>query len=153
MAIERTLSILKPDALQSGVVGQIIAKFEEAGLKPVAMKMLQLTQKDAEGFYAVHRERPFFKSLVKYMTSGPVIVQVLEGENAVARNREVMGATDPAKAAEGTIRKLFAKSIEANSVHGSDSAENALMEIAFFFPQTELVQYEWTGKRTPARGS
>jgi len=153
MAIERTLSILKPDALQSGVVGKIIAKFEEAGLKPVAMKMLHLTQKDAEGFYAVHRERPFFKSLVQYMTSGPVIVQVLEGENAVARNREVMGATDPAKAAEGTIRKLFAKSIEANSVHGSDSAENARMEIAFFFPQTDLVQYEWTGKRPPVRGS
>jgi nucleoside-diphosphate kinase len=153
MATERTLSILKPDALQSGVVGKIIAKFEEAGLKPVAMKMLHLTQKDAEAFYAVHRERPFFKSLVQYMTSGPVIVQVLEGENAVARNREVMGATDPAKAAEGTIRKLFARSIEANSVHGSDSAENARMEIAFFFPQTDLVQYEWTGKRTPTRGS
>jgi nucleoside-diphosphate kinase len=153
MAIERTLSILKPDALQSGVVGKILTKFEEAGLKPVAMKMLHLTQKDAEGFYAVHRERPFFKSLVQYMTSGPVIVQVLEGENAVARNREVMGATDPAKAAEGTIRKLFGKSIEVNSVHGSDSAENARMEIAFFFPQTDLVQYEWTGKRTPTRGS
>ena len=153
MAIERTLSILKPDALQSGVVGKIIARLEEAGLKPVAMKMLHLTRKDAENFYAVHRERPFFKSLVQYMTSGPVIVQVLEGENAVARNREVMGATDPAKAAEGTIRKLFAKSIEANSVHGSDSAENARMEIAFFFPQTDLVQYEWTGKRPPVRGS
>jgi nucleoside-diphosphate kinase len=153
MAIERTLSILKPDALQSGVVGKIIARLEEAGLKPVAMKMLHLTRKDAEGFYAVHRERPFFKSLVQYMTSGPVIVQVLEGENAVARNREVMGATDPAKAAEGTIRKLFGKSIEVNSVHGSDSAENARMEIAFFFPQTDLVQYEWTGKRTPTRGS
>jgi nucleoside-diphosphate kinase len=152
MAIERTLSILKPDALQSGVVGKIIAKFEEAGLKPVAMKMLHLAPKEAEAFYAVHRERPFFKSLVQYMTSGPIIVQVLEGENAVARNREVMGATDPAKAAEGTIRKLFAKSIEANSVHGSDSAENARMEIAFFFPQTELVQYEWTGKRPPVRG-
>jgi nucleoside-diphosphate kinase len=153
MAIERTLSILKPDALQSGVVGKIIARLEEAGLKPVAMKMLHLTRKDAEGFYAVHRERPFFKSLVQYMTSGPVIVQVLEGENAVARNREVMGATDPAKAAEGTIRKLFGKSIEVNSVHGSDSAENARMEIAFFFPQTDLVQYEWTGKRPPVRGS
>jgi nucleoside-diphosphate kinase len=153
MAIERTLSILKPDALQSGVVGKIIAKFEEAGLKPVAMKMLHLTRRDAEAFYAVHHERPFFKSLVQYMTSGPVIVQVLEGENAVARNRDVMGATDPAKAAEGTIRKLFARSIEANSVHGSDSAENARMEIAFFFPQTDLVQYEWTGKRPPVRGS
>ena len=147
MAIERTLSILKPDALQSGVVGKILTIFEEAGLKPVAMKMLHLTQKEAEGFYAVHRERPFFKSLVAYMTSGPVIVQVLEGENAVAKNREVMGATNPANAAEGTIRKLFAKSIEANSVHGSDSPENARMEIAYFFPQTELVQYEWTGKR------
>ena len=143
MAIERTLSILKPDALQSGVIGKILTKLEEAGLKPVAMKMLQLTQQEAEGFYAVHRERPFFRSLVHYMTSGPVIVQVLEGEDAVARNREVMGATDPAKAAAGTIRKLFAKSIEANSVHGSDSAENAKTEIAYFFAQTELVRYEW----------
>ena len=143
MAIERTLSILKPDALQSGVVGKILAKFEEAGLKPVAMKMLQLTQPEAEGFYAVHRERPFFRSLVQYMTSGPVIVQVLEGENAVARNRDVMGATNPANAAEGTIRKLFAKSIEANSVHGSDSADNARVEIAYFFAQTELVKYDW----------
>ena len=143
MAIERTLSILKPDALQSGVVGKILAKFEEAGLKPVAMKMLQLTQPEAEGFYAVHRERPFFRSLVQFMTSGPVIVQVLEGENAVARNRDVMGATNPANAAEGTIRKLFAKSIEANSVHGSDSADNARVEIAYFFAQTELVKYDW----------
>ena len=146
MAVERTLSILKPDALQSGAIGKILAKFEEAGLKPVAMKMLQLTQKQAEGFYAVHRERPFFKNLVQYMTSGPVIVQVLEGENAVARNREVMGATNPANAAEGTIRKLFAKSIEANSVHGSDSAENAKTEISYFFAQTELVRYEWARK-------
>ena len=105
--------------------------------------MVQLTQGEAEGFYAVHRERPFFKDLVKYMTSGPVIVQVLEGENAVLRNREVMGATNPANAAEGTIRKLFAKSIEANSVHGSDSQENARVEIAYFFAQTELVKYEW----------
>jgi nucleoside-diphosphate kinase len=143
MAIERTLSILKPDALQSGVIGKILTKLEEAGLKPVAMKMLHLKQQEAEGFYAVHRERPFFRSLVQYMTSGPVIVQVLEGEEAVARNREVMGATDPAKAAAGTIRKLFAKSIEANSVHGSDSAENAKAEIAYFFAQTELVRYEW----------
>lgn len=143
MAIERTLSILKPDALQSGVIGKILAKFEEAGLKPVAMKMLQLTQREAEGFYAVHRERPFFKSLVTYMTSGPVIVQVLEGENAVAKNREVMGATDPAKATDGTIRKLFARSIEANSVHGSDSLDNARTEIAYFFAQTELVKYDW----------
>jgi nucleoside-diphosphate kinase len=143
MAIERTLSILKPDALQSGVIGKVIAKLEEVGLKPVAMKMLHLTQTEAEGFYAVHRERPFFKSLVQYMTSGPVIIQVLEGDNAVARNREVMGATNPANAAEGTIRKLFAKSIEANTVHGSDSAENARTEISYFFAQTELVRYDW----------
>jgi len=143
MAVERTLSILKPDALQSGAIGKILAKFEEAGLKPVAMKMLQLTQKQAEGFYAVHRERPFFKSLVQYMTSGPVIVQILEGENAVARNREVMGATNPANAAEGTIRKLFAKSIEANSVHGSDSPETARTEIAFFFSPGDIVKYDW----------
>src|SRR5256885_12774851 len=141
MAVERTLSILKPDALQSGVIGKILGKFEEAGLKPVAVKMLQLTEKLAEGFYAVQRERPFFKSLVQYMTSGPVIVQVLEGDNAVARNREVMGATNPANAADGTIRKLFAKSIEANSVHGSDSADNARIEIGYFFAQTELVKY------------
>src|SRR5256886_8969881 len=143
MATERTLSILKPDALESGAIGKILAKFEEVALKPVAMKMLQLTQPEAEGFYAVHRERPFFRSLVQYMTSGPVIVQVLEGENAVARNRDVMGATNPANAAEGTIRKLYAKSIEANSVHGSDSVENARIEIAYFFAQTELVKYEW----------
>jgi nucleoside-diphosphate kinase len=143
MAIEKTFSILKPDALQSGVVGKILSVFEQAGLKPVAMKMLHLTQQQAEGFYAVHRERPFFKDLVKYMTSGPVIVQVLEGENAVAKNREVMGATNPANAAPGTIRKLFAKSIEANTVHGSDSQENAKIEIAYFFAQTELVKYDW----------
>ncbi|TMB34129.1 MAG: nucleoside-diphosphate kinase [Deltaproteobacteria bacterium] len=143
MAVERTLSILKPDALQQGVIGKILTKLEEAGLKPVAMKMMHLTRPEAEGFYAVHKERPFFKSLVEYMTSGPVIVQVLEGENAVAKNREVMGATDPAKAAEGTIRKLFAKSIEANSAHGSDSAENARNEIAWFFAQTDLVRYDW----------
>ena len=143
MAVERTLSILKPDALQSGVIGKILTKFEEAGLKPVAMKMLQLTQPQAEAFYAVHRERPFFRSLVQYMTSGPVIVQVLEGENAVARNRDVMGATNPANAAEGTIRKLFARSIEANTAHGSDSVENAKIEIAYFFSQTELVKYDW----------
>src|SRR3989454_4244135 len=143
MATERTLSILKPDALQSGVIGKILTKLEEAGLKPVAMKMKQLTQPEAEGFYAVHRERPFFRSLVQYMTSGPVIVLVLEGESAVARNREVMGATNPANAAEGTIRKLYAKSVEANTVHGSDSVENARIEIAYFFAQTELVKYEW----------
>src|SRR3954465_14574918 len=139
MAIERTLSILKPDALQSGAIGKILAKFEESGLKPVAMKMLHLTQPEAEGFYAVHRERPFFSSRVAYMTSGPVVVQVLEGENAVAKNREVMGATNPANAAAGTIRKEFAESIEANSVHGSDSPENAKTEIAFFFSEVEIV--------------
>jgi nucleoside-diphosphate kinase len=143
MAIERTLSILKPDALQSGVVGKILSKFEESGLKPVAMRMMHLTVPEAEGFYAVHRQRPFFASLVAYMTSGPVIVLVLEGENAVQRNREVMGATNPANAAEGTIRKLFARSIEANSVHGSDSPENARAEIAYFFPQIDLVRYDW----------
>ena len=143
MATERTLSILKPDALEGGNIGKILAKFEEKGLKPVAMKMLQLSKQQAEGFYAVHKERPFFKSLVAYMTSGPVIVQVLEGDNAVAKNREVMGATNPANAADGTIRKLFAKSIEANSVHGSDSTENARTEIAYFFAQTELVKYDW----------
>src|SRR4051794_37393890 len=146
MAVERTLSILKPDALQSGVIGKIVAKLEEAGLKPVAMKMLQLTRQQAEGFYAVHKERPFFKSLVEYMTSGPVIVQVLEGENAVAKNREVMGATDPAKAAAGTIPKLFAKSIEANPAQGSDWGDNAPTEIAWFFAETEIVKYEWKKK-------
>jgi nucleoside-diphosphate kinase len=146
MAVERTLSILKPDALEQGIIGKILTKFEESGLKPVAMRMMQLTRPEAEGFYAVHRERPFFKSLVEYMTSGPVIVQVLEGENAVAKNREVMGATDPAKAAEGTIRKLFARSIEANSAHGSDSVENARNEIAWFFAQTEIVRYDWKKK-------
>ncbi len=143
MAVERTLSILKPDALQSAVIGKILTRFEEAGLKPVAMKMLQLTQKQAEGFYAVHRERPFFKSLVQYMTSGPVIVLALEGDDAVARNREVMGATNPANAAPGTIRKQFAKSIEANSVHGSDSPETARTEIAFFFSPSDIVRYDW----------
>jgi len=146
MAVERTLSILKPDALEQGVIGKILTKLEDAGLKPVAMKMMQLTRPEAEGFYAVHRERPFFKSLVEYMTSGPVIVQVLEGDNAVARNREVMGATDPAKAAEGTIRKLFARSIEANTAHGSDSVENARTEIAWFFAQIDLVRYDWKKK-------
>ena len=143
MALERTFSILKPDALQSGSMGKILAKFEESGLKTIAMKMAHLTKAEAEGFYAVHKERPFFGSLVSYMTSGPVVLQVLEGENAVARNREIMGATNPANAAEGTIRKLYAKSIEANSVHGSDSADNAKIEIAYFFAQTELVQYDW----------
>src|SRR5881398_3465811 len=146
MALERTLSILKPDALEGARIGKILAHLEQAGLKPVAMKMVHLTVPEAEGFYAVHRERPFFKSLVQYMTSGPVIVQVLEDESAVAKNREVMGATDPAKAAPGTIRKLYARSIEANSAHGSDSVENARTEIDWFFAQTEIVRYEWKKK-------
>jgi nucleoside-diphosphate kinase len=139
MATERTLSILKPDATRRNLTGRINALFEEAGLRIIAQKRLQLTQAQAEGFYAVHRERPFFRDLVAFMLSGPVVVQVLEGENAVARNREIMGATDPKKAEPGTIRAQFAESIEANSVHGSDSAENAATEIAFFFSGIEIV--------------
>lgn len=139
MAVERTLSIIKPDATRRNLTGAINQRFEEAGLRIVAQKRLQLTQGQAEAFYGVHRERPFFKDLVAFMTSGPVVVQVLEGDGAVARNREVMGATDPAKADAGTIRKDFAENIEANSVHGSDSAENAAIEIAFFFSGTEIV--------------
>jgi nucleoside-diphosphate kinase len=139
MAVERTLSIIKPDATRRNLTGAINQRFEEAGLRIVAQKRLQLTQGQAEAFYGVHRERPFFKDLVAFMTSGPVVVQVLEGEGAVARNREVMGATDPAKADAGTIRKDFAENIEANSVHGSDSAENATIEIAFFFSGIEIV--------------
>ena len=136
---ERTLSIIKPDAVAKNVVGQILARFEGAGLKIVAARMMQLSKADAEAFYAVHKARPFFNDLVSFMISGPVIVQVLEGENAVARNREVMGATDPKKADPGTIRAQFAESIEANSVHGSDSAENAATEIAFFFAGIEIT--------------
>ena len=139
MAAERTLSIIKPDATRRNLTGAINQRFEEAGLRIVAQKRLQLTQGQAEAFYGVHRERPFFKDLVGFMTSGPVVVQVLEGEGAVTRNREVMGATDPAKADPGTIRKDFAENIEANSVHGSDSAENAAIEIAFFFSGIEIV--------------
>ncbi len=139
MAIERTFSILKPDATRRNLTGKINAVFEENGLRIVAQKRIQMTKAQAETFYGVHRERPFFKDLVTFMTSGPVVVQVLEGENAVARNREVMGATNPANAAEGTIRKEFAESIEANSVHGSDSAENAAIEIAFFFAGIEIT--------------
>ncbi|AFK53681.1 MAG: nucleoside-diphosphate kinase [Tistrella sp.] len=139
MATERTLSIIKPDATRRNLTGQINARFEAKGLRIVAQKRLQLTKAQAEGFYAVHSERPFFNDLVAFMISGPVVVQVLEGENAVAANREIMGATNPANAAEGTIRKDFAESIEANSVHGSDSAENAAIEIAYFFAQTEIV--------------
>ena len=139
MASERTLSIIKPDATRRNLTGRINAKFEEAGLRIVAQKRLQLTQAQAGAFYAVHKERPFYKDLVAFMTSGPVVAQVLEGENAVAKNREVMGATNPANADPGTIRKEFAESIEANSVHGSDSAENAAAEIAFFFAGIEIT--------------
>ena len=135
---ERTLSIIKPDAVAKNVIGQILARFEGAGLKIVAARMMQLSQADAEAFYAVHKARPFFNDLVKYMTSGPVVVQVLEGENAIARNRDIMGATDPRKAAPGTIRADLAQSIEANTVHGSDAPETAAVEIAYFFSGTEL---------------
>ncbi|HSD55337.1 MAG TPA: nucleoside-diphosphate kinase [Burkholderiales bacterium] len=138
MAVERTLSIIKPDAVAKNAIGQIYARFEAAGLKIIAARMMWLSQHDAEGFYAVHRERPFFRDLVKFMTSGPVIAQVLEGENAIAKNRELMGATDPKKAAKGTIRADFAASIDANAVHGSDGADTARTEIAFFFPAREL---------------
>jgi len=138
MGVERTLSIVKPDGVSGNLIGDVCRRFERAGLRIVAARMLQLTRGQAEGFYAVHRERPFFKDLCAYMTSGPVLVQVLEGENAVALNREVMGATDPKKAAPGTLRADFAKSIEENVVHGSDSAENAAREIAFFFSDIDL---------------
>lgn len=147
MAVERTLSILKPDALAKGVIGKIVDRFESKGLKPVAMKMKQLTTEEAGGFYAVHRERPFFKDLVSFMTSGPVLLMVLEGENAVLANRDIMGATNPKDAAPGTIRKDFAESIDANTVHGSDSLENAKGEIAYFFAATELVSYDWKDKK------
>jgi len=139
MATERTLSIIKPDATRRNDTGRINALFEEGGLRIVAQKRLQLTEPQAGAFYAVHRERPFFRDLVTFMISGPVVVQVLEGEDAVARNRQIMGATDPKKAEPGTIRAQFADSIEANSVHGSDSAENAATEIAFFFSGIEIV--------------
>ena len=146
MAIERTLSIIKPDGLEKGVIGRIIARFEEAGLKPIAARMQHLSQREAEGFYAVHKARPFFKDLVTFMTSGPVLLMVLEGENAVARNREIMGATNPATAAPGTIRKDFATDVEKNTVHGSDSVDNAKVEVAFFFRETELTPYAWKKK-------
>ncbi|MHA1538995.1 MAG: nucleoside-diphosphate kinase [Alphaproteobacteria bacterium] len=139
MALERTLSIIKPDATKRNLTGKINAVFEENGLRIVAQKRIRLTQAQAEGFYAVHAERPFYKSLCDFMTSGPVVVQVLEAENAVAKHRDVMGATNPSDAAEGTIRKLFAESIEANSSHGSDSLENAANEIAYFFSEDEIV--------------
>lgn len=134
MAIERTLSIIKPDAVAKNVIGKIYSRFEEAGLKIVAARMVQLSRAEAEGFYAVHRERPFFKDLVDFMISGPVMVQVLQGEGAIVKNRDLMGATDPKKAAPGTIRADFADSIDANAVHGSDASETAAVEIAYFFP-------------------
>ena len=138
MALERTFSIVKPDGVARNLIGQVLSRFEKAGLKVVAARMQHLSQRDAEGFYAVHSARPFFKDLVKYMTSGPVVVQVLEGENAIAKNREIMGATDPKKAAPGTIRADHALSIEQNVVHGSDAPETAAVEIAYFFRTTEL---------------
>jgi nucleoside-diphosphate kinase len=143
MAIERTLSIIKPDGLEKAVVGKVIARFEENGLKPVAMRMARLSRAEAEGFYAVHRERPFFRDLVEFMTSGPVVLMVLEGENAIARNREVMGATNPVNAAAGTLRKDFATDVQRNTVHGSDSPDNAKIEIAYFFPGVQICTYEW----------
>jgi nucleoside-diphosphate kinase len=138
MAVERTLSIIKPDAVAKNVIGQIYARFEGAGLKIVAARMMRLSEREAEGFYAVHRERPFFRDLVKFMVSGPVIAQVLEGEDAIAKHRDLMGATDPKKAAKGTIRADFAESIDANAVHGSDSPETARTEIGYFFPSLEI---------------
>jgi nucleoside-diphosphate kinase len=138
MAIERTFSIVKPDGVRKNLIGSVLQRFEKAGLSIIAARMVNLSQAQAEGFYAVHRERPFFKDLVKYMTSGPVVIQVLEGEGAVAKNRELMGATDPKKAAAGTIRADFASSIEENVVHGSDSPENAAIEIAYFFAGSDL---------------
>jgi nucleoside-diphosphate kinase len=139
MAVERTLSIIKPDATRRNLTGAVVDRFEKAGLRVVASRRIKLSKEQAEAFYGVHRERPFFGSLVAFMTSGPVVVQVLEGENAIARNREVMGATNPANAAPGTIRKDFAESIEANSVHGSDAPETAAQEIAFFFSGLDIV--------------
>ena len=147
MAIERTLSIIKPDATRRNLTGKINAKLEEAGLRIVAQRRLWLSRMQAESFYAVHRERPFFKSLCEFMSSGPVVAQVLEGENAVTRNRDIMGATNPANAAPGTIRKDFATDIEKNTVHGSDAAETAVKEISYFFPEIDVVRYEWKGKK------
>ena len=139
MAVERTLSIIKPDATRRNLTGEIVARFEKAGLRVVAQRRIRLTKPQAEAFYAVHAARPFYNSLVEFMTSGPVVVQVLQGENAIAKNREVMGATDPAKAAPGTIRKDIAESMEANSVHGSDGPDTAAAEIRFFFSDLDIV--------------
>jgi nucleoside-diphosphate kinase len=138
MAVERTLSIIKPDAVAKNVIGQIYARFEQAGLKIVAARMMYLSRVEAEGFYAVHKERPFFKDLVDFMSSGPVMIQVLEGDRAIQKNRDLMGATDPKKAVKGTIRADFAQSIDANAVHGSDSPQTAAMEIAYFFSTSEV---------------
>jgi nucleoside-diphosphate kinase len=138
MAVERTLSIIKPDAIKKNVIGQILARFEKAGLRIVAARMMHLSRAQAEGFYAVHRQRPFFRDLVDFMISGPVLVQVLEGDDAIARNRELMGATDPKKAAKGSLRADFAESIDANAVHGSDSPDTARVEVAYFFPACEV---------------
>ena len=138
MAIERTLSIIKPDAVERNLIGKIVGRFEDEGLRPVAMKLKHLSRSEAEGFYAVHSERPFFGELVDFMTRSPVFVMALEGENAVAKNREIMGATNPDDAADGTIRKLYAESIGENSVHGSDSLENAAIEVSYFFPSIEV---------------
>jgi nucleoside-diphosphate kinase len=146
MATQRTLSLIKPDGLEKGLIGKIVGRFEERGLKPIAVKLLRLTPAGAEGFYAVHRQRPFFKSLVESMTGGPILALVLEGDDAVAKNREIMGATDPAKAAAGTLRKDFATDVEKNTVHGSDSPENAAIEIAYFFNAFELQPYDWKSK-------
>jgi nucleoside-diphosphate kinase len=138
MALERTLSIIKPDAVKKNVIGRILARFEAAGLRVIAARMMHLSRAEAEGFYAVHRERPFFRDLVDFMISGPVMVQVLEGDDAIARNRDLMGATDPKKAAKGTLRADFAASIDANAVHGSDAPDTARVEIAYFFPACEV---------------
>ena len=140
MAIETTLSILKPDAVERNLIGKIIAHFEEAGLRPVAIRRAHLSRGEAEGFYAVHKDRPFFGELVEFMTRGPVVIMALRGEDAVARNREIMGATNPANAAEGTLRKLYALSIGENTVHGSDSVENAAVEVSYFFRATEIAE-------------
>ena len=141
MAIERTLSIIKPDAVRKNLIGKILARFEAAGLRIVAARMMHLSRTEAEAFYAVHRERPFFRDLVEFMTSGPIMVQVLEGEGAIMKNRDLMGATDPKKAAPGTIRADFADSIDANAVHGSDGAETAGVEVAFFFPAMTILSH------------
>jgi nucleoside-diphosphate kinase len=140
MAVERTLSIIKPDAVAKNVIGEIYSRFEKSGLRIVAARMAWLSRAEAEGFYAVHRERPFFRDLVDFMTSGPVMIQVLEGEDAIARNRELMGATDPRKAAAGTIRADFAQSIDANAVHGSDATDTAEVEVAYFFPALNIYR-------------